>query len=262
MVEWLQMILLAVVQGLTEFLPVSSSGHLVLVQHLLQAKQGDVFFDVVLHCGTLISVMVFYRRELIRLLKFDRPAIGYIVSLAIGTVPAVIFGLLAKDFIEGLFDSPLVAGFGLLVTAGALLSTRWTKSPHGDRKAAWDPVAIHPGRAVAIGLAQTLAILPGISRSGMTITMSLWIGLARSEAARFSFLLSIPAIGGALVLQLFDGVSVVPGQVPALAVAAIAACLVGLVALRLTALAVVQAHFWKFGIYCLALGVVVLVLLS
>jgi undecaprenyl-diphosphatase len=262
LLEWLQMILLATVQGLTEFLPVSSSGHLVLLQSLMGTREGDVFFDVVLHCGTLVSVMIVYRRELIRLLRFDRPALGYILSLVVGTIPAVIFGLLAKDFIEGLFHSPLTAGFGLLLTAAALFSTRWTKSGNKDRVEVWDPVAIHPGRALVIGLAQTLAILPGISRSGMTITASLWIGLARAEAARFSFLLSIPAIAGALVLQLFDGVSVVPGQVPALVVAAVVACLVGLLALRLTALAVVQAHFWKFGIYCLALGAVVLALLA
>lgn len=261
MLDWLQTTLLAVIQGLTEFLPVSSSGHLVLTQYLLSAREGDVFFDVVLHCGTLGSVLLYYRRELLRLLRFDAAARWYILSLIIGTIPAVIFGLLAKEWIEGLFHSPVAAGSGLLVTAAALFSTRWSRQG-AAQEGEWEPTAIAPWRALAIGLAQSFAILPGISRSGMTITTSLWIGLAKREAARFSFLLSIPAIGGALVLQVAEGVVVPAGQLAILLSAAVVAFLVGLVALRWTALAVVQAHFWKFSIYCLLLGALTLILLT
>ena len=261
MLEWLQMILLAVVQGLTEFLPVSSSGHLVLGQTLMNTRQGDVFFDVILHCGTLGSVMIVYRRELLRLARFDAPAVKYLLGLALGTAPAVLVGFLAKDFIMGLFHSPLSAGFGLLVTSVALFSTRWVPKDDKTPETAWEPVAVAPVRALIIGAAQALAILPGLSRSGMTISMSLWIGLARAEAARFSFLLSIPAIGGALVLQLADGVTVVPNQIPPLVAAAAAAFLVGLLALRWTALAVVQAHFWKFGFYCILVGLITILIL-
>ena len=262
MLEWLHMIVLAVVQGFTEFLPVSSSGHLVLIQHWMGARQGDVFFDVVLHCGTLVSVMVVYRRELLRLIRFDGPAVKYMFSLAVGTVPAVVVGFSAKDFIIGLFHSPLAAGFGLLVTALALTSTRWSRRQDAVRPEVWIPVSVSPVRALVIGLAQALAILPGISRSGMTITASLWIGLGKAEAARFSFLLSIPVILGALVLQLVDGVTVVPDRMFGLFASAAVAFLVGLLALRWTALAVVQAHFWKFGIYCLVLGTATILLLS
>ena len=206
--------------------------------------------------------MIVYRRELWRLARFDGPAVRYLLVLALGTLPAVVVGFLAKDFIMGLFHSPLSAGFGLLVTAVALFSTRWSRRVDEAAPALWEPAPIHPVRALVIGMAQALAILPGLSRSGMTITASLWIGLARAEAARFSFLLSIPAIGGALVLQLVDGVSVVPSQIAAMAAAAVVAFLVGLLALRWTTLAVIQAHFWKFGIYCLILGLTTVFILG
>lgn len=261
MVEWLQMIILAVVQGLTEFLPISSSGHLVLTQALLATREGDVLFDVVLHCGTLGSVVFAYRHEIGRLLRFDSAAIQYLVSLAVATVPAVAFGLLARDLIESLFHSPAFVGLGLLISAAALLSTRASGSERGAERRHWEPVPVHPLRCLAIGAAQALAILPGVSRSGMTISASLWSGLARAEAARFSFLLSVPAIGGALVLQLLSGDPMPASQWAGVLSAAVVAFFVGLLALRWTALAVVQAHFWKFGFYCLGLGVVVLIVL-
>ena len=262
MSEFLQMILLAIIQGLTEFLPISSSGHLVLFQHFLETRQGDVFFNIILHVGTLGSVLVVYRRELVRLLTFDRDSLMYILSLAVGTVPAVLVGLLAKDFIENLFNSPVFAAGGLLYTAGLLFSTRLSKEARDTLDEPWQPRPIPPAKALLVGVAQALAILPGVSRSGSTIAASLWLGLPRAEAARFSFLLSIPAIGGALVLQLASGAGQARGDVLVLVVAALAAFGVGLLAIRWTALAVVQAHFWKFGFYCLAAGVAALLILT
>lgn len=260
LVEILNMLLLAVVQGLTEFLPVSSSGHLVLFQHFLGTREGDVFFDVILHVGTLGSILVVYRGEVLRLLRFDREATGYLVSLAVGTVPAVVLGLLFKTRVEALYHSPLFAAGGLLVTAGALFSTRFTAAgePLGDP---WVPRPPHLWHAFVIGLAQVFAILPGISRSGFTIAAALWAGLPRAEAARFSFLLSIPAVSGALVLQLLDGQSTTPEETGRLILAGLAAFAVGLLAIRWTALAVIQAHFWKFGFYCLVVGIVVFAVL-
>ena len=261
MVEILNMLLLAAVQGLTEFLPVSSSGHLVLFQHFLGVREGDVFFDIILHVGTLGSILVVYRLEILRLLKFDRAALGYVASLAVGTLPAVVVGLTFKTQIEALFHSPLFAASGLVLTAGILFSTRFAAAgkPLGEP---WEPRAPSLGRAFFIGVAQTFAILPGISRSGSTIAAALWSGLPRAEAARFSFLLSIPAVGGALVLQLADGNSVETAELLRLVLAGVTAFAVGLVAIKWTALAVVQSHFWKFSIYCLVLGVAVLVFLS
>lgn len=260
MVEILNMLLLAVVQGLTEFLPVSSSGHLVLFQRLLGVREGDVFFDIILHVGTLGSILVVYRREVMRLLKFDRAATEYLVSLAVGTLPAVVIGLLFKSRIEDLFHSPLFAAGGLIFTALVLFSSRFSATSQSLAKP-WEPRAPVLWRALLIGLAQACAILPGVSRSGSTITAALWAGLPRAEAARFSFLLSIPAVGGALVLQLMDDQSVSPGETGRLLLAGLVAFAVGMLAIRWTALAVVQAHFWKFSFYCLIVGVVALVVL-
>ncbi|MCP4800532.1 MAG: undecaprenyl-diphosphate phosphatase [bacterium] len=251
------MIVMAVVQGLTEFLPVSSSGHLVLLHHWMEALQGDLFFDIVLHVGTLGAVVVVYRNELLRLLKFDMPALNYIAALLIGTIPAVIVGLLLKDFMEGLFGSPRAAGYALLFTGFVLLTTRKAI----DKGESNSDELISPGllKAFLIGCAQAVAITPGVSRSGMTIASSLLLGLPRVEAARFSFMLAIPAIAGALVLQLLDGAATETLASPIqLVVSAIVAFVFGLLAIRLTALAVVKSHFWKFAFYCVPLGLLVL----
>jgi undecaprenyl-diphosphatase len=262
MPEFVAMLVLAVVQGLTEFLPVSSSGHLVLTQHLLGVREGDIFFDVVLHLGTLGSVLVVYRRDVLRLLRLDRAALLYIGALALGTLPAVAVGLLAKDAIEAVFASPVFAGAGLLLTAAVLVSTRAAR-PAASTGGEWEPRAPAAWRALVIGCAQAMAILPGVSRSGSTIAASLWTGLERAEAARFSFLLSVPAILGALVLHVaggeMDGVG--GAALVQLAVCAAAAFGVGLLAIRWTALAVVQAHFWKFSGYCAVVGAVTILLL-
>ncbi|MCP4145191.1 MAG: undecaprenyl-diphosphate phosphatase [bacterium] len=254
---FLKLIVMAVVQGLTEFLPVSSSGHLVLLHHWMEALQGDLFFDIVLHVGTLGAVVVVYRNELLRLLKFDMPALNYIAALLIGTIPAVIVGLLLKDFMEGLFGSPRAAGYALLFTGFVLLTTRKAI----DKGESNSDELISPGllKAFLIGCAQAVAITPGVSRSGMTIASSLLLGLPRVEAARFSFMLAIPAIAGALVLQLLDGAATETLASPIqLVVSAIVAFVFGLLAIRLTALAVVKSHFWKFAFYCVPLGLLVL----
>lgn len=267
MTEFVNLLVLAVVQGLTEFLPVSSSGHLVLLQHLLHTRQGDVFFDVILHLGTLGSVLVVYRREVLRLLRLDADARGYVLSLAVGTLPAVVVGLLAKDLVERVFHEPVFAAWGLLLTAAVLVSTRGRETSAALPEP-WQPRTIPLAKALLVGSAQALAILPGVSRSGSTIAACLWLGVARAEAARFSFLLSVPAILGALVLQLVSGGA--SGSADGtgasewllLGCAALAAFGVGLLAIRWTALAVVQSHFWRFSAYCLALGVLALVLLG
>jgi len=256
----LETLILAIAQGLTEFLPVSSSGHLVLLQHFFGKEEGDLFLDVVLHGGTLGSVVVVYRREILRLLRFDRPALMYWLALAVGTIPAVVVGLLFKDQVEAAFAAPLFAAIGFILTGLLLLSTRKVPTTD-DLPEPWEPRPVPLGRAILVGCAQALAICPGISRSGSTIAASLWLGLPRAEAARFSFLLSVPAITGALLLMLLDGD--IPTRVSAtgLTLSALLAFAVGLVAIRLTALAVVRSHFWKFSFYVLPLSVVTLVLI-
>jgi undecaprenyl-diphosphatase len=256
-----EILLLAVVQGLTEFLPVSSSGHLVLLQQWFGGHEGDLFLDVVLHAGTLGSVLIVYHRELLRLLRLDRPARGYVLALAVGTVPAVIVGLTLKDVVEVAFHSPLYVGIGLLITGVVLLSTRQVR-PAQDVAGPWEPRPIALRKAFLIGCAQAIAICPGISRSGSTIAASLWLKVARAEAARFSFLLSVPAIAGALVLHLVQDDLTTRTSALGLILGALVALVVGLVAIRLTALAVVKRHFWKFAFYVLPLGVIVLIVVG
>jgi undecaprenyl-diphosphatase len=258
MSHFLEVVVLAAVQGLTEFLPVSSSGHLVLLQQLFGGTEGDLFFDVVLHCGTLGSVLVVYRREIGRLLRLDAPSRRYVAALVVGTLPAVAVGLGLESVVEGLFHDAAAAGFGLLVTAGLLFSTRRARPAAAGSAEGWEPRPVAWHRAVLVGCAQALAICPGISRSGATISAALWLRLPRDEAARFSFLLSVPAIGGALLLKLLDGDLASRTGAAGLATGALVAFAVGLLAVRWTALAVVQRHFWKFAPYCLVVGVVVL----
>ena len=264
MAEIVSLLVLAVIQGLTEFLPVSSSGHLVLMQHVLDTREGDIFFDVVLHLGTLGSVLVVYRREVLRLLRLDAAARSYVLSLAVGTLPAVVVGLLAKDAVERVFHNPVFAAWGLLLTAGILFSTRGRGVRPAGLPEPWEPRPVPPGRALLVGTAQALAILPGISRSGSTIAAGLWLGIGRAEAARFSFLLSVPAILGALMLQIVSGDGATGADAAEylrLALCMLVAFGVGLLAIRWTALAVVQSHFWRFSAYCVVLGTVALVLL-
>jgi undecaprenyl-diphosphatase len=254
------MLILAVVQGLTEFLPVSSSGHLVLAQTFLKIRQGDIFFDVVLHLGTLGSVLAVYRREIRRLLRADGPAVRYILALIVGTLPAAVVGLVLKDAVEHLFHSPVFAAGGLFVTAALLFSTHFSGHDAQDLAEPWEPRALPWRQALLIGCGQALAIMPGISRSGATIATSLWLQVPRAEAARFSFLLSVPAICGALVLQVSHGANVGVDW-PQLILAAGLAFGVGLLALRWTALSVVRDHFWKFGVYCVLVGGIALLVL-
>lgn len=262
MLEWIQIMVLAIGQGLTEFLPVSSSGHLVLLQKWLGAHEGDLLLDVVLHGGTLGSVLVAYRREIARLLRFDRAALRYLLAIAVGTVPAVLVGAFLRPQVAQLFSSPRSAAVGLLVTAAFLATTRLTdREPPPPADQPWQPRPVPLGKALLIGGAQALAVAPGISRSGATIAASLWLALPRAEAARFSFLLAVPVIAGAVVLELASGQEMAWSGAVRLAVAALVACGVGLLAIRWTALAVVQRHFWKFSFYCLGLGIFALFVL-
>ena len=197
-------ILLGLLQGLTEFLPISSSGHLVVVPAVLGWDEPSLTFDVLLHLGTLVAVVVYFRHDLIGLTLgvlgrgIDPDgARRMALYLAVGTIPAVVAGLVLGDFFEGLFESPYTTCAELVATALILLAMERV----GDR-ARRRPLDV--GSATAIGVAQAVAILPGISRSGTTIGVGLVLGLSREEATRFSFLLSIPAIAGAGVLSLAD----------------------------------------------------------
>lgn len=237
-------IVLGLVQGLTEFLPVSSSGHLVIAQTFLGVPAPGVFLEVALHVATLISVIVVYRVKLGQLavgaVRRHPDSLRYIGLLILATIPVAVVGLLFRDAIESAFDTPLVTGFMLLVTGMILWSTTWSlaERPH---------VVPRRGHAVAMGLAQILALLPGISRSGSTIAAGLWTGLDGEKAAEFSFLMSLPAIGGAALLQATD-VSAASFTGPLVA-GFIAALLSGIVAIKSLVWLVRRQGFHHFAWY-------------
>ena len=203
----LNALLLGIVQGLTEFLPVSSSGHLVLFQQWLEVHGDEVLFDLVVHLGTLVPVVFFYRESLIGMVRAplvergplsERKSTRLMLLVILGTIPTGIIGLTLKDFFEQLFDTPSVLALTFAVTGFLLLASGRAKG--GQR----DEVDMAWWQALAIGVAQGLAITPGISRSGTTIAVALLLGLSREYAARYSFLLAIPAILGAFVLKARD----------------------------------------------------------
>ncbi len=199
---WFAVIFLAVLQAITEFLPISSSGHLVVVQAFFQQQgvmllpEAQIFtLDVVLHVGSLLSIVVFYRRRIWELLTSDRRVIALVV---VGSIPAGIVGFTLKSIFEEMFQNPMGVGCLFFVTGAILL---WAdQRPQGEIKYQ----AMSYWRALVVGLAQAVAILPGISRSGSTITAGLGVGLRRQDAATFSFLLAIPAIAGAGLKDAYD----------------------------------------------------------
>ena len=213
MTDWLQIIVLALIQGLSEFLPISSSAHLVLPSQLLGWPDQGLMFDVAVHVGTLVAVLVYFWRDLIVLLGDIYPAMrserahpGELWRLAAATLPAVIAGLLLSDFIEShLRGLPVIAA--TTIVFGVLLgwSTRFAHyAQPGEAES-----AIGWGDAIIIGFAQMLALIPGVSRSGVTITAGLFLGHSPAASARFSFLLSVPIILGAM---LFMGLDLLSGE--------------------------------------------------
>ncbi len=246
-----QAALLGLVQGLSEFLPISSSGHLVLGQALLGVRTGDITFEVIVHFGTLLAVVTALRERVWALVRgcFKRDAAAWrmVLALGIGTVPAAAVGMLFKDALEAVFSSPAAASGWLVVTGAVLWSTRFRKG-YRQEVGVWD--------AVWIGAAQAFAILPGISRSGMTISTGLWRGVDGREAAAFSFLLSIPVILGATVLKVGELAAYPPawGALAPLMVGMLAAYGAGVVAIRWLLALLRGGRLDRFAYYCWAVG--------
>lgn len=205
--EILHALILGLIQGLTEFLPVSSSGHLALAQALFDMKVSTgVIFEIVVHFGTLCSIFIYYRKEIGALFKalpkWLKPATAWqdqdarmIAFILISMLPALVIALLFKDTIEAWFVNPILVSSMLLLTGTILFATRFQKE--GEQQ-------LSLPKSVGIGLAQAFAILPGISRSGSTISMALFLGLKKKDAANFSFLMVIPVISGAMILAMKD----------------------------------------------------------
>jgi undecaprenyl-diphosphatase len=250
--DWWQMLILAVVQGITEFLPISSDGHLVVVEHLIGMRTDMTEVNVLLHAGTLGSILVVYSRSIAKLLSADRRVLGL---LAVGTVPVILVGLPLALFGKWIIELPILAGLFLPVTGLMLL---WIAGRDGKENYTqmtyWD--------ALFIGAFQSLALLPGISRSGSTIVAGLLVGLKRPEAATFSFLLAIPAIAMATgweTLQLVIGRETSQTPIAMLVVGAVVSFVVGVAALTLLLRILNRGKLHYFAYWCIPLGIAVVV---
>ncbi|RMF66079.1 MAG: undecaprenyl-diphosphate phosphatase [Calditrichaeota bacterium] len=265
MIYW-HAILLGLIQGLTEFLPVSSSGHLVLAQAVLGIHNSNIVFEVFAHFGTLLAVLTIFKQE-IRLLfkglkaivsfRFHRPrpepeddegrGLQLLGLLVVGTVPAAVVGYLFESSFEEAFSHPQFVCWSLLVTGAILLLSRLAR----ERVSVFSPL-----RALGVGVAQIFAILPGISRSGTTISAAMLLGVERVEAARFSFLLAVPLIFGATLLKSLELFRDPPGagQLLVILLGMVTAYLSGLFAIKWLLAVIRRDRFDRFAYYCFALG--------
>ena len=263
--DLIQAIILGIIQGATEFIPVSSSGHLVLVPWLLGWEPPGLIFDTVVHWGTLVAVLAYFWRDwwnlitawLRGLVHWDwrDPDARLMWLLVVGSIPAVIIGYLLEDFFESLFGQPVWVCVFLMVTAGLLASAEWLGKKTRDLDDLRWPDAL------VIGLGQAAAIAPGISRSGATISVGLYRGVKRAAAARFSFLLGTPIIFGAGLFKVIELFSIPGGaaQAPALLVGFLAAAVVGYLCIWFLLRYLQRGKLYPFAIYCVLLGITCLV---
>lgn len=263
--DLIESFLLGVLQGVTEFLPVSSSGHLVLAQELLQRNldQG-ITFEVVVHFGSLFSIAIFFRERIFKIIRIawnflinpkrwkqdwsDKYEVRFVFYVLISMIPAGLVGFLLKDYIEMMFSSPILVSCMLLITGAILYSTKFQKE---------GTLLVTPLRGFVMGVSQAFAIIPGISRSGTTISTGVWLGMKKSEVADFSFLMLLPILAGAMVLEFkemvdtgFDGLPVLE-----LVIAFFASLISGLIALKYLIRLFRKESLHYFSYYCWTVGV-------
>lgn len=260
--DLLRALILGILQGATEFLPISSSGHLVLVPWWLDWEKPPLMFDVVVHLGTMVAVLTYFWRDWLTLARagvaalrtrtLQDPHARLLLLILLGTIPAALAGMLLEDEFEAVFAEPRAAATFLLVTAALLVFS--------ERRAVSDRSLdeLRPADALVIGTAQALAILPGVSRSGSTIAAGLVRGLPRPSAARFSFLLGTPIILGAGAKQVLDALTgaepVANDMLGALVIGFIAAATVGLLSIWVLLRLVQRWRLYGFAAYCATFG--------
>jgi undecaprenyl-diphosphatase len=253
-------ILLGIIQGLTEFLPVSSSGHLVLFQKIFGIEEPALLFDTMLHAGTLVAVFVVLWKDIWAILK--KPLQPLTAYLILATIPTVIFALIFRKQIEGAFETGEFLGFCFLITSALLLTAEFLSKRVSNKASLKKDGEMNWLDAAVVGIMQAIAIIPGVSRSGATLSGALSRGLDRGFAARFSFLLSIPAILGAVVFhskgllkaeELSGGIGVVQ-----MVAGTITAAIVGFFAVKLMLKIVREKSLFGFAVYTGILGLLVL----
>lgn len=246
----LEVTILAILQGVAEFLPISSSGHLVIGQHFLGVNEPGMRLDLFLHVGTLVSIVAFYWATLLRILR--RGEWFYVTKIVASALPAILVYFCFKDFINGMFENTRMVGALLMFTGAVLIGTRYL--PRGSKD-------VSLVRALLMGLGQAIALLPGVSRSGMTLASARCGKVDAEKAAEFSFLMSAPLIiGGALLEIIKSGDAVEVGEISwglTIYGAALAA-VVGYFSLKILVKALKGKWFWLFGPYCVVAGLVTL----
>jgi undecaprenyl-diphosphatase len=251
-VNSIEALFLGLVQGLTEFLPVSSSGHLVVFGSLLGLEaDGNLLFEVGVHVASLLAIAIFYRQKILELVRgifAAKPgAIEYVGKLVVATLPAVAVALGLNGVLDRVLSSPEIAAVGLLLTSLILWTTRSTLPRATGLVPGW-------GAALLIGVAQALAILPGVSRSGSTVAVALALGIAPAAAAEFSFLMGIIAISSAAVLMLPDLGQASPEALASLALGCATALGSGILAIWLFVVVLRRQTFYQFAYYTFAVG--------
>lgn len=257
--SFLNAVLLGVVQGATEFLPISSSAHLVFAQHFLNVPLEAaplLAFDIYLHFGTLLAVMVYFWRELKEIACWTPEGRKLGLILLVGTIPAAVIGILFKETFEILFSDVTSTAWQLIITGFLLWATRWMKE--GSR----GMNTIGVWRSLAVGLGQAIAIIPGISRSGSTIAAALLFKLNRDAAARFSFLLSIPAIAGATLMSIGDLGHFSRSDLGAATLGTVISFLVAIISIKWLLGIIRRGQLSWFALYCWVIGALVLVVVA
>ncbi len=259
--EYLKIIILAIIQGLTEFLPVSSSGHLALAEYLLGIESPGVTLEVFLHFGTFVSVLVIFWKDIVKIIiaifgnfwkvwKYPTAmkqnedfAMGVYIFLSM--IPAGIVGLVFEEQIDGLFDNIVLVGVALLVTGTVLFLTQWAQNEHRPLTG-W--------RAFLMGIVQAIAIIPGISRSGSTVSVGMFLGIPREKVAKFSFLMALPLIFGATIMKAKDAFATESFVWSGIIIGTVTAFLFGYFAVKWLLRAIIRGRLYIFGFYCLVLG--------
>lgn len=252
MVNLLEAIFLGLVQGLTEWLPISSSGHLVIVQQLL-GMEVPLFFDVLLHFGTILAVFAFFWKDILKILKslfkldFKSQDGRLGLYIIVGNVPVALTGYYLHDVFESFFSNLFVVALALIITGILLFLTKYTR---GRRK-------LNFYDSLVVGIAQAFSLVPGLSRSGSTISTGLFRGLDRESVFKFSFLLAVPAVIGGNLLELNQGLGEVGLE---MVVGTVIAAIMGYLSLKFLFRTLKKGKFYWFSVYCWVVGVVLLLL--
>jgi undecaprenyl-diphosphatase len=262
----LKIIILAIVQGLTEFLPVSSSGHLALAEYLLGIESPGVTLEVFLHFGTFMSVLVIFWKDIAKIIiaffgnfwkvwkyptvmkENEDFAMGIYIILSM--IPAGIVGVLFEEQIDGFFDNILMVGIALIVTGTVLFLTQWAQNE--KRPLNW-------WRTILMGIAQAIAIIPGISRSGSTVSTGMFLGMPREKVAKFSFLMALPLIFGATIMKAKTAFATEGFIWSGIIIGTITAFLFGYFAVKWLLRAIIKGRLYLFGFYCLILGFIAII---